>query len=99
MWPDLAKFRHFGKIFEVLGNFSGVYLLFGKIFSLLWHNLYTFGQIFIDVIGQNVGKQSCNLVTLAVDDGFPTLEDLSELFYCLKVKTKNLCPHHLYISW
>ena len=56
MWPDLAKFRHFGKIFKVFGNFSRLYLLFGKILSLLWPILFTFGQIFIYVIGPNVEK-------------------------------------------
>ena len=52
VWPDLAKFHHFGKIFKVLGNFSRAYLLFGKILNLLWQILYTFGQIFIDIHGQ-----------------------------------------------
>ena len=35
VWPDLATFRQFGKILKVLGNFSRVYLLLGKILSLL----------------------------------------------------------------
>ena len=43
VWPDLAKFRHFGKIFK--GNFSMVYLLLAKMLNLL-------GQIFIDVYVQ-----------------------------------------------
>ena len=49
---DLAKFHHFGKIFKVLGNFSTVHLLFGKILNLLWQILYTFGQFFFAVNGQ-----------------------------------------------
>ena len=36
VWPDLAKFRQFGKIFKVLGNFLRVYLLFGNILDQLW---------------------------------------------------------------
>ena len=47
VWPDLAKFRHFCKILNVL-----VYLLFGKILDLLWETLYPIGQIFVDVNGQ-----------------------------------------------
>ena len=35
VWPDLAKFRHLGKILQVLG----------KIFNLLWQILYAIGQI------------------------------------------------------
>ena len=35
VWPDLAKFRHFGKLFKVLGNSGGIYLPFGKILELL----------------------------------------------------------------
>ena len=68
VWPDLANFRHFGKISPFWQNlailaksskswhFLRLYLIFGKIFSLLWHILYTFGQIFINVIGPNVEK-------------------------------------------
>ena len=52
MWPDLAKFRHFGKIFKVLGNFSRIHLLFGKILNLLWQILCAIGQVFIEVNGQ-----------------------------------------------
>ena len=36
VWPDLAKFRHYGKNFQVFGNFLPVYFLFGKIVNLLW---------------------------------------------------------------
>ena len=44
-WPDLAKFRHYGKILQVFGKFLAVYLLFGKLLSL---NL----AIFISANGQ-----------------------------------------------
>ena len=30
VWPDLAKFRHFGQIFKVLGNFRGFIYYLGK---------------------------------------------------------------------
>ena len=46
--PDLAKFRHFGKIIKVLGNFKD----FIQVFVILWPILYPIGQIFIYVIGQ-----------------------------------------------
>ena len=52
MWPDLAKYRHFGETFKVLDKFSRVYLPFGKILNLLWQILYTFWKIFIDVNDQ-----------------------------------------------
>ena len=35
VWPDLAKFRHFGKVLQVLGKFLMAYFLFGKMLSLL----------------------------------------------------------------
>ena len=31
VWPDLAKFHHFGKISQVFGNFLMVYLVPGKL--------------------------------------------------------------------
>ena len=33
VWPDLAKFRHFGKILRVFGNFVTIQLLFCIILS------------------------------------------------------------------
>ena len=36
VWPDLAKFRHFGKSFKVFCNFKKLYLLLGNILNLLW---------------------------------------------------------------
>ena len=45
MWPDLAKFRHFG-------NFMMVYFVFDKNCYLLWQILYTIGQFFMVVNGQ-----------------------------------------------
>ena len=50
VWPDLAKFHHFG-------NRLKVYLVLGKVFSSLWHNLYAIGQIFIAENGQILKTQ------------------------------------------
>ena len=36
VWPDLAKFRHFGKSLQVFGKFLLVYFFFGKMVSILW---------------------------------------------------------------
>ena len=51
-WPDLAKFRHFYKIFKVLGYFLSISFLFGIILDQLWQILYAIGEVFIDVNGQ-----------------------------------------------
>ena len=56
MWPDLAKFRHFGKNLEIFGNIFKVYLIFGKVLNPLWGIIYVFGQFFIDVNGQILKK-------------------------------------------
>ena len=52
MWPDLAKFRHFGKSLLVFGKFLTVYFLFDKMLSILWQICDMIGLIFIDVNGQ-----------------------------------------------
>ena len=44
VWPDLAKFRHFGKSLQVFSKFLTVYILFGKMRSLLWHFLLLLGK-------------------------------------------------------
>ena len=36
VWPDLAKFRHFGNFFKEFGNFKKLYFLLGNLLSLLW---------------------------------------------------------------
>ena len=41
-----------------------VYLVWGKVFSLLWYNFYAFGQIFIAEIGQILKTQYGHLVAL-----------------------------------
>ena len=44
VWPDLAKFRHFGKLLTA-------YFLFGKKLNLLWQIYYITGQIFVAANG------------------------------------------------
>ena len=39
MWPDLAKFRCFGKILKVFDNSLSAYLVFGIFLNRLWQNL------------------------------------------------------------
>ena len=52
VWPDLAKFCHFGKSFPVSGKFLTVYFLVGKILSWLWQFCDIIGLIFIAANGQ-----------------------------------------------
>ena len=40
MRPDLAKFRYFGNILKVLGNYVRAYLVLGKNLNLLWSTFY-----------------------------------------------------------
>ena len=54
--PDLAKFRHFGKNLQAFGKFLTVYLLFGKILSLLRQICDIIGLIFIVVKWPNIEK-------------------------------------------
>ena len=52
MWPDLAKFGHFGYILNSLAiNYVRAYLVLGKNLNLLWSTFYTIGQIFIAANG------------------------------------------------
>ena len=62
MWPDFTKFRHFGKIVNVFGNFLMVYFLFGNYLDLLWQILDAIGQISFEVNGQI--WENAHLVTL-----------------------------------
>ena len=52
VWPDLAKFRHFGKRLQVFGKFLTVYFLFGKMLCLLWQICDIIMLIFIVANGQ-----------------------------------------------
>ena len=56
VWPDLAKFRHFGKSLEIFGKFLTAYFLFGKMLSILWQICDIIGLIFIAANGQKYWK-------------------------------------------
>ena len=63
MWPDLAKFRHFGEILLVFGNFFRVYLVLGTIFRILRQILCATGQFFSYKL-PNFVQKSNHLVAL-----------------------------------
>ena len=52
VWPDLAKFRHLGKLYQILGKLLRVCLVLGKFLNLLWQYFYEFGQFSIVVSSQ-----------------------------------------------
>ena len=60
VWPDLAKFRHFGNNFKVFGHFKKLCIVFGKLLNLLWQMFIAIGQIFIVV---NCQKTKHNVAT------------------------------------
>ena len=51
VWPDLAKFHHFGKSLQI-NQFFTVYFWFGKMLSLIWQICDIIGLIFIVANGQ-----------------------------------------------
>ena len=52
VWPDLTKFRHFGKKCHAFCKFLTFYFLFGKMLSLLLQIWYIIVLIFILADGQ-----------------------------------------------
>ena len=64
MWPDLAKFRHFGNKNSVFDNCQRVHLVFGKKIWTQFGSFYVIGQIFIALNCQTSKKWSCHLVNL-----------------------------------
>ena len=66
MWPDLVQFHHFGKYLKIFGYIFKVYLVLGKVFNLLLHNLYAIGHIFIAENGQILKTQFGHLVTMLI---------------------------------
>ena len=52
VWPDLAKFHHFGKNVQVFVKTLIVYWLFGKMVNLLWQICDIIGPIFIATNGK-----------------------------------------------
>jgi len=49
---------------KVFGRLLRVYLVFGKILSILWQTVDAFGQTFTAVNGQILNKTNSHLVTL-----------------------------------
>ena len=58
VWPDLAKFRHFGIMLKNFGHFERVHFVFGKIWNLLWQILYASAQFFSFVNAQILKKNN-----------------------------------------
>ena len=94
-WPDLAKFRHFGKILKVFGNFSRVNLVFGNICDLFWQILYAVEQILIDGNDQILKKYSRHLVTLSYNH----LISSTPSRYCRIVCNKLMVPPYLHLAF
>ena len=63
VWPDLAKFCHFGKFSKTTGKLLWSYLVFGKVLNLLWQFLITF-RPFCAAVSSQIMKKSSYLVTL-----------------------------------
>ena len=64
VWPDLAKFRHFGKKFNRLWQFCRAYLVLGKILNLLWQNNDCYWANFHCCKWPKLRTKSSNLVNL-----------------------------------
>ena len=60
VWPDLAKFRHFGKTFQVFGKFLTVYFLFGKVLSLFWQ-IWFFNRLILIVANGQILKNNLTI--------------------------------------
>ena len=52
VWPDFAKFRHFGTTYYDFGNILTVYLVFGKSMNIFCPKNYAIRQFFIVVKSQ-----------------------------------------------
>ena len=72
-------------------NIISVYLVLGKVFNSLWHNLYAVGQILIAENGQKLRIQFGHLVTLIMFDldlmerSYLSLESISMKAYSVKL--------------
>ena len=97
MWPDLVKFRQFGKSLQVLfGKFLTVYFLFGKMQSTLWQICVIIGLIFIAWNGQTLKKiqpsghtDSLLLLILFVSVHLSVLSSFCLEFFILSVTQKD----------
>ena len=58
VWPDLAKFHCFGKYLKIFGSIFKVYLVEGKVFYLLWHNLCCYWSYFLCCKWPNIEKNN-----------------------------------------
>ena len=58
----IVKFRHLGKIIEVLGKILSVYFVFGKI-ETYFRIFFAIGSFFFVVNSQILSKWSSHLVT------------------------------------
>ena len=67
VWSDLAKFRHFGRIFKVFGQCLEALLNICQNVKPIFANFYAFGQILIVANGQILKNDSSHLVTLVGD--------------------------------
>ena len=56
VWPDLANFRHFGKILKIFRPFWRVYLALGKIINQIWLLFNAIEHIFILENSQKLNK-------------------------------------------
>ena len=81
IWRNLTTLARCYKTLAILKNVH--LLLFGKILSLLWQNLYGFGQKFSVPNGQIMNQYFNNLVTLVNNH---RLLDLHKLFRLSEIK-------------
>ena len=44
MWPDLAKFHHFGEILSIFGHSLRAKIAFGNILNLFWPIVYVWAE-------------------------------------------------------
>ena len=56
VWPDLSKFRHFGKFLKVIGNLSKDYLVFAQVLNLLWKCFVPLGAYYFAINDQKLAK-------------------------------------------
>ena len=63
IWRNSATLANMFNIFKI-------YLVLGKVFNSLWHNLYAFGQLFIAVNGQILKTQSGDTVNVTIFGDF-----------------------------
>ena len=98
MWPDRAKFHHFGKYLKFFGDIFKVYLVLGNVSNLLSQNLFAVGQIFITEKGQVLKTQFGHLVTLVARNHLRKSLHFCRRLRSKKVKTEIKILTHVSIS-